>query len=295
MLKNSKSKKTIKDQIRGLLLFFKTIAYVLSSKNEPSSIPIKKNTQNNIKKDVQTHWNKNVCDYDESKNFDEIDQKRYLQYPYLFEELDIKNDVGKKILEIGIGVASDACKSLSEGNPKRYVLYDLSTQTTRIAKQHLTNHCNNEFFDIVNGDAENLCFQDETFDRVRAIGSLHHMPDSQKALKEIHRVLKKGGDFIFMFYNKDSIRYNVTFKYNTRKKQKNADDLVNEIDGKDNPLGVAFSKRQLLEMCNHANLICTSILFWELSDEEKKYLSFLANYFERRYGFSSYVHGKKEN
>lgn len=45
-------------------------------------------------------------------------------------------------------------------------------------------------------DAANMSFQDETFDTVCLSNSLHHMPDLQKTLNEMKRVLKKGGNFI---------------------------------------------------------------------------------------------------
>ncbi len=51
--------------------------------------------------------------------------------------------------------------------------------------------------DFVTGDAEALAFEDESFDAVCCVNSLHHIPDIPKALAEIHRVLKKGGRFLF--------------------------------------------------------------------------------------------------
>jgi len=51
--------------------------------------------------------------------------------------------------------------------------------------------------EFVTGDAEELDFEDESFDAVCCVNSLHHIPDIPKALTEIHRVLKKGGRFLF--------------------------------------------------------------------------------------------------
>lgn len=42
-------------------------------------------------------------------------------------------------------------------------------------------------------DATNLTYQDATFDVVVIANALHIMPDSDTALKEMHRVLKKDG------------------------------------------------------------------------------------------------------
>jgi len=43
------------------------------------------------------------------------------------------------------------------------------------------------------GNAEQLDFPDEYFDRVYSWGVLHHSPDTPKAVAEVWRVLKLGG------------------------------------------------------------------------------------------------------
>ena len=50
-----------------------------------------------------------------------------------------------------------------------------------------------KFFEM---NAENLKFEDESFDTVCISHSLHHLADINKVLAEMKRVLKKGGNFI---------------------------------------------------------------------------------------------------
>jgi len=50
---------------------------------------------------------------------------------------------------------------------------------------------------IIKGDAQNLRFTNNSFDIVTAIELLEHLDDDEKAIKEIHRVLKNHGVFIF--------------------------------------------------------------------------------------------------
>lgn len=45
--------------------------------------------------------------------------------------------------------------------------------------------------------AENLSFEDDFFDVLACIDALHHVPNREKALSEMSRVLKKGGVVIF--------------------------------------------------------------------------------------------------
>ena len=49
------------------------------------------------------------------------------------------------------------------------------------------------------GDAEDLPFQDRSFDFVSAIGSLHHTPDTKKAVSEMERVARQ--EIVLMLYN----------------------------------------------------------------------------------------------
>lgn len=46
------------------------------------------------------------------------------------------------------------------------------------------------------GDAEQLPYEDETFDLVAGHAFLHHVPDPQAALAEIRRVLRPGGELL---------------------------------------------------------------------------------------------------
>lgn len=50
---------------------------------------------------------------------------------------------------------------------------------------------------LVNADAQKLPFKDERFDCVFAKALLHHLPEPEKAIQEIRRVLKSGGRVIF--------------------------------------------------------------------------------------------------
>jgi len=61
--------------------------------------------------------------------------------------------------------------------------------------------------EIMAADAEQLPFDDCWFDRVSSNGVLHHTPDMQTALREIHRVLRPGGEARVIVYNRRSFHY----------------------------------------------------------------------------------------
>lgn len=50
--------------------------------------------------------------------------------------------------------------------------------------------------ELTEGVSDKLPFEDNTFDVVTCSQSFHHYPDTDKALREAYRVLKKGGIYI---------------------------------------------------------------------------------------------------
>ena len=48
------------------------------------------------------------------------------------------------------------------------------------------------------GDAENLPFEDDTFDRYVSAGSIEYWPDPQRGINEAYRVIKEGGQALMI-------------------------------------------------------------------------------------------------
>lgn len=68
------------------------------------------------------------------------------------------------------------------------------------------------------GDITKLDFQDESFDICFLCGVLHHFPDYEVVLKEIRRVLKKGGIMIAVESNSFNLPYRLSFHLVNKKK-----------------------------------------------------------------------------
>lgn len=108
---------------------------------------------------------------------------------------------GLKVLEVGVGLGADHQQFAAAG-AELYGI-DLTERAVdhtrqRLAAFGLTSH-------LAVGDAENLDFADESFDRVYSWGVLHHSPDTPKAVAEVWRVLKHGGEASIMIYHKWSL------------------------------------------------------------------------------------------
>ncbi len=115
-----------------------------------------------------------------------LDQK-YYQYMYDRIPLLIKD---KEVLEIATGPGLLA-KHVAHAS-KWMIATDYSEGMITEAKKGF--YPNNLSFEIA--DATNLPYEDHCFDVVIIANALHVMPDPEKALSEIYRVLRKDGVLI---------------------------------------------------------------------------------------------------
>lgn len=109
---------------------------------------------------------------------------------------------GLKVLEVGCGTGSlwvDHKKLIT--HCVRFVFTDLSEGMIQTAKKNIGEHSNIEYRVA---DIQNLDFEDDSFDVVIANSMLYHVPDLQKGLKEVRRVLKDGGIFYCSTYGENN-------------------------------------------------------------------------------------------
>lgn len=110
---------------------------------------------------------------------------------------------GKRVLDVAIGSGFSMVVFLEGG--AKVTGIDISNFAVQFAKKNL--ECRNLSGEVLKMDAQNMQFPDESFDFVNAWGCLMHMPDTEKAIREIYRVLKPGGRALAYMYNKSSWPY----------------------------------------------------------------------------------------
>ena len=100
------------------------------------------------------------------------------------------------ILDLASG-SGDITKLIKKNCNPQCIVFDSSLEMIIQAKKKLKN------FDItyINGHAENLPFRNQFFDKVIVSFGLRNFSDIEKSLREINRVLKKGGDFLCMEFS----------------------------------------------------------------------------------------------
>lgn len=132
-----------------------------------------------------------------------IAKRSAYEIPWLFELVPFASFKHKKVLEVGCGAGYDAYEFCKNGAD--YTGIDIATENIDRTKKHLAHY--GYYPKIIEGDAENLNFREESFDIVFSNGVLHHTPDIEKSFREAYRVLKIKGEFWLIVYHRDSVAY----------------------------------------------------------------------------------------
>lgn len=166
----------------------------------------------NLKERVRAFWQANPCGVKfadaapGTKRFYElVEAHRYTKEWHIPAAADFAGARGLKVLEIGCGLGTDGAQFAKAGAD--YTGVDLTEAAVELARQRF------ELFNFPGkfqtADAEKLEFADASFDVVYSHGVLHHTPDTARAIREIHRVLRPGGRAIVMLYHRNSYNYRV--------------------------------------------------------------------------------------
>ena len=146
---------------------------------------------------------------DETKTYEEKRRFRYELQNYMHDVYKFNTFGGKKVLEIGVGAGIDSAEFLRNG--AHVVGVDFSPLAVMSAKDLLKEA--NLDGHILLSDATHLPFKDSYFDVAYSFGVIHHIPNVSFVLEEIRRVLRQGGLFMGMVYNRDSLLYSYSILY----------------------------------------------------------------------------------
>lgn len=113
-------------------------------------------------------------------------------YRWLFEHLNLPKNA--RVLELGCGPARLWRENLERISENwNITLTDASPGMLEEASAYLKDEPHTFGYEVV--DAQAIPFDEASFDAVIAIHMLYHVPDQHRALAEIRRVLKPGGQF----------------------------------------------------------------------------------------------------
>jgi len=161
---------------------------------------------------AREQWGQDPCgaEYDREHElgtrefFDQVEVYRYSQYaPWMPRLMEFEKFRGARLLEVGCGMGTDLLQFARGGAYCTGI--DLTPRSVEITRHRFKLYGAEADFMI--SDAEHLPFRDASFDVVYSNGVLHHTPDTEGAVREVHRVLRPGGVAKVMLYHRNSLNY----------------------------------------------------------------------------------------
>jgi ubiquinone/menaquinone biosynthesis C-methylase UbiE len=163
-----------------------------------------------LKRRVHDFWEANPCgakfvplQIGSREFFADLERHRYQTEWHIPEVVNFSRWRDRQVLEVGCGLGTDAVSFARAGAV--YTGVDLTERSIELVRRRF--ELESLAGDLRVADAENLPFNDSTFDLVYSHGVLHHTPDTQRAVDELHRVLKPGATAMIMLYHKSSYNY----------------------------------------------------------------------------------------
>jgi len=156
---------------------------------------------------IRRYWNEHIHDLEMTIHpigsvefFDDLAGYRYDKLRYLPRIMQFDGYRGRALLEVGCGIGTDLVRFAAGGAVVTGV--DLSETAVGLARANGRHH--DARLRLLVGDGEELPFPDGRFDVVYAHGVLQYTADAAAMVRECHRVLRPGGEAIFMVYNRIS-------------------------------------------------------------------------------------------
>ena len=283
---------------------------------------------------VQAFWDANPCGsqlsdaHERAQYFADIESRRYAHEPHIPVVARFSDYKDKRVLEIGTGVGTDALQFQRAGAD--HVGIDLTFAGPKLGKEQFQLSGFPGKFTV--GNAEVLPFDDESFDHIYSFGVIHHSPSTESIVREMRRVLKPGGTFTVMIYNRTSINYYIeimflrklfrwilfpsvmprvisrTLGLDRKKLEKHRELLLSKpkmtraewismnTDGPECPLAKVYGKREALTLFSKFADVRTDVWFFDRTHWPvigKLMPTGLASLLGRRWGWHRMVYGRK--
>jgi len=159
----------------------------------PNKLVIEKN-----KKNVETMFNDIATSYDFlnhflSANTDKSWRKKCVKL--------LENKSPQNILDVATGTG-DLAISLLKLNPKKITGIDISNEMLEIGRNKILKLGKSAIVELLQGDAENIKFNDGSFDAVTVAFGVRNFENLNRGLSELYRVLIKSGTLLILEFSK---------------------------------------------------------------------------------------------
>jgi SAM-dependent methyltransferase len=159
--------------------------------------------------DVQQYWDRRPCNIRHSRAevgsrqyFDEVERRKYFVEPHIPAFAEFPKWKGKKVLEIGCGIGTDAVNFARAGAD--YTAIELSAASLELTRKR---------FDVFglkgtfyHGNSEDLLkvVPVQTYDLVYSFGVIHHTVHPDRVVEAVKKYMGPASEFRLMMYSKNS-------------------------------------------------------------------------------------------
>lgn len=140
------------------------------------------------------------------------------QYVNYLNLMPVSGLDGKVVLDFGCGPGNDLVGFLEFSRPQRLYAADVSERSIEMASNRIKWHPGQVEFIKLSERQPEISLPSESVDYIHTSGVLHHVHDLESTVKDLSRVLKKGGQLRVMVYNYDSIWLHLNAAYLERLK-----------------------------------------------------------------------------
>lgn len=130
--------------------------------------------------------------------YQSIKEKHDKAYAHANKLLDFTSLAEKSVLELACGIGLDTIEFAKHSG--HATALDISSTCIHLAKDYIQSQRLSVDFTL--GNAEELCFSNDSFDIVVARGILMYTPHPEKVIRELWRVLKPQGKAYILLHNK---------------------------------------------------------------------------------------------
>ena len=159
---------------------------------------------------VREYWNNRPCNLRHSQSpigskeyFDEVEARRYANEPHNYTFPEFKRWQGKRVLEIGCGIGTDAVNFARAGAD--YTGIDLSAESVKLAKRRFeVFDLKGEIFEANAEELDTVFDRHEKFDLIYSFGVIHHAPRPERVISCLPRLMSNDSELKIMLYAKNS-------------------------------------------------------------------------------------------
>lgn len=158
---------------------------------------------------VKEYWNRRPCNIRHSlqpvgseRYFDEVEARKYFVEPHIPGFAEFECWRGKRVLEIGCGIGTDATNFARHG--AYYSAVELSEASLQLANKRFEVYGLTGQF--VQGNAEEVdrLLGGAQFDLIYSFGVIHHTPNPRAVIEGARRLIAPDGELRIMLYAKNS-------------------------------------------------------------------------------------------